>query len=410
MPIAPQTPSSRRSRVRCTVAVAMAVRSLFDAVDGWVDEHAAHVVARFERDLGALVGVSSPSGDVEGFEEAAAVAAALAPEEAVVERPVCSSPDHAPDLLLRLPGTRSGGRRVLLLGHLDTVHPHDRHRALQRTGDTLVGSGSVDMKGGDVLALGVLRALATRRGEFAEAALLLVADEEWRTAPFVHVDRFGGWDACLCFEAGQLGPDGRDEAVVVRRKGAGTIRVRAHGRAAHSGSAPDRGANALLALAAAAQAVAARHNPAGDARVTAVPTVMRSGDAFNVVPAAGELLCDVRADRLDAIEAVADAVPADVDGVRLDCELLRRWPPMDSRAATAPLLARAAAAAGRPIVPSGRGGASDASHFAPTIALTVDGLGPRGGAAHNPDEHVVVDSVRPRAEIALATALAVLAP
>jgi glutamate carboxypeptidase len=348
--------------------------------------------------------VSSPSGDVEGFEECASVAAALAPEEARVERLECSSPNHAPDLLLRLGG--SGTRRVLLLGHLDTVHPHARHRALEVAEDRLVGSGSVDMKGGDVLALAALRALAGRRGDFAEVALLLVADEEWRAAPFAHLPRFADWDACLCFEAGER-LDG-EEAVVVRRKAAGTIRVTAHGRAAHSGSAPDRGANAVLALATAARAVADRHDPSGVDRLTAVPTIFQAGDAFNVVPATGELLCDVRADRVEAIEATTGAVPEDVGGVRLDVELLRLWPPMDSREATVDLLERAGALAGRPILGSGRGGASDASHLAPQIALTVDGLGPRGGAAHNPDEHVLVASVRPRAEIALAVVLAAL--
>jgi glutamate carboxypeptidase len=60
------------------------------------------------------------------------------------------------------------------------------------------------------------------------------------------------------------------------------------------------------------------------------------------------------------------------------------------------------------VVPSGRGGASDASHFAPVIPVTVDGLGPRGGAAHNPGEHVLIASVQPRAEVALATTLAAL--
>jgi glutamate carboxypeptidase len=370
----------------------------------WVRSEAGGIAARFERDLAALVAVSSPSGDVAGFEECAAVAVALAPEEASVERPPCSSPEHAPDLLLRLDG---GGRaRILLLGHLDTVHAHDSHRPLERIGDQLVGSGSVDMKGGDVLALAVLRALTERRDEFAEVALLLVGDEEWRTAPFLHGDRFAGWDACLCFEAGQLA-DG-EEAVVVKRKAAGTIRVRATGRAAHSGSAPDAGTNALLALTAAATAVASRHDPAGTDRVTAVPTVIRSGDAFNVVPASGELLCDTRADSLEAIDAVVHAIPDEVGGARLETKLLRRWPPMDSREATAGLLSSAAEAAGRPIVAGGRGGASDASHFAPTIALTVDGLGPRGGAAHNPDEHVLVDSVEPRAEVALAMTLAAL--
>ena len=150
-------------------------------------------------------------------------------------------------------------------------------------------------------------------------ACLLVADEEWRTTPFVHVEAFAGWDACLCFEAGQL--LGGEEALIVRRKGAGTVRVLAHGRAAHSGSAPDRGRNALLALSAAAQAVAGCHDPDGPDRLTAVPTVMTSGDAFNVVPAAGELLCDVRSDRLAAIESVREAVPPELGGVRLEVEL-----------------------------------------------------------------------------------------
>ncbi len=373
-------------------------------MDEWVRVEAAHVAARFERDLAALVAISSPSGDAAAFEECAAVAVALAPEDASVERPACSSPDHAPDLLLRVTGT--GEARLLLLGHLDTVHVHDSHRTLERVGERWVGSGSVDMKGGDVLALAVLRALAGRRADFAEVALLLVGDEEWRTSPFVHVGRFARWDACLCFEAGQLASG--EEAVVVKRKGAGTIRVRATGRAAHSGSAPDAGANALLALSAAAEAVAARHDPAGPDRLTAVPTVIRSGEAFNVVPDSGELLCDVRADSLEAIDAVAGAIPSEVGGARLEAELLRRWPPMDSRESTADLLARTADAAGRRIVAGGRGGASDASHFAPAIALTVDGLGPRGGAAHNPEEHVFVDSVKPRAEVALAMALASL--
>jgi glutamate carboxypeptidase len=196
--------------------------------------------------------------------------------------------------------------------------------------------------------------------------------------------------------------------VVVRRRAAGTIRVQAHGRTAHSGSAPDRGRNALLALAAAAQAVAARHDPQGPAHLTAVPTVMRSGDAFNVVPGAGELFCDLRADDLDAIEAVLQAVPAEVGGVRLEAELIRRWPGMHSASQTAPLLARAGELLGRPVAAAARGGASDASHFASSIPITVDGLGPRGGKAHNPEEFVLEASLRPRAEVALAVIAAAL--
>ena len=374
-------------------------------MNDWIKTHADAIAARAPRELEALVAVSSPSGDVHGAEEAAAVAAALAPDEAEIERPPCSSADHAPDLLIRLRGT--GTKRLLLLGHVDTVIAHEEHRPLRREDERLVGSGTVDMKGGDVLALGVLRELARRTEDFAEIALLLVCDEEWRAGDFVHTARFAGWDACLCFEGGELTPDG-DEAVVVRRKAAGTLRVLAHGRSAHSGSAPDMGANALLALASAAQSVAARHDPGGPAHLTAVPTVVQSGEAFNVVPATGELLCDLRADDLETFEAVLAGLPAAVDGVRLEGDLLRRWPGMDSGERTATLLGAASGRLGRPIVGVARGGASDASYMAPVIGITIDGLGPCGGGAHTPDEFVHGRSLRSRAEVALAIVDAVL--
>ena len=162
-----------------------------------------------ERELEALVGVSSPSGDLEGAEECVALATAFLPTEAEVERLECSTSGHAHDLLGRLRG--SGERRVLLLGHLDTVVSNEAHRPLTRDdGDRLTGSGAVDMKGGVALSLGVMRELAARPELFAEAVILLVNDEEWRTAAFAHAKRFADFDACLCFEAGERSPDGRD--------------------------------------------------------------------------------------------------------------------------------------------------------------------------------------------------------
>ncbi|WCB92581.1 Carboxypeptidase G2 [Baekduia alba] len=375
----------------------------------WIADSSASIAERALPQLEALVGVSTPSGDVKGANEAAAIAAALLPDGATVEHLPCSSPDHAPDFCARVTGTGTG--RILLLGHLDTVVAHAEHRPLELDPDDpdrVHGSGTVDMKGGDVLALGVLGALAPRPELFAEIALLLVVDEEWRVGPFAHVERFAGFDACLCFEAGELDADGND-AVVVKRKAAGTVEVLAHGRNAHSGSAPDAGINALLALATAAHAIAAQHAPDGPDRLTAVPTVVRSGDAFNVVPANGRLIADVRADRLDAFQRVLDAVPNRLDsGATLSAGLAREWPGMDAREPTKPLLARASDLLGRPIVAAQRGGASDASHFAATIPLTVDGLGPRGGAAHNPGEFVRRSSLQPRAAVALALALAAL--
>jgi glutamate carboxypeptidase len=375
-------------------------------MDPFVAEGAAEIASRAQRELEALVGVSSPSGDVDGAEEALAVCAALLPPRAEIERVQCSTPGSAPDLIARIAGRGTG--RLLLLGHVDTVIGHSSHTPLRRDGERLYGPGTVDMKGGVVLSLGVARVLATRPDAFDEVSLLLVTDEEWRRHEFRHVTAFAGYDACLCFEGGQLSPDG-DEGVVVKRKAAGTLRVGATGRAAHSGSAPDQGRNALLALAATAMEVARRHDPDGREHLSVVPTILRSGDAFNVVPAEGELLFDMRADRSESFEAVRAGVPLEHEGVALVAEMQRVWPGMDSREATRELLEGASARLGRPIAAVSRGGASDASHFAPSIPLTVDGLGPRGGAAHNPGEFVLAPSLAERAQVALALAAQVLA-
>ena len=82
---------------------------------------------------------------------------------------------------------------------------------------------------------------------------------------------------------------------------------------------------------------------------------------------------------------------------------------MDARAATAALLERGAGAARPPRSSAVRAaGRATRRHFAAAIPLTIDGLGPRGGGAHAAHEYVLEPSLRPRAEIALAVADAVL--
>ena len=365
------------------------------------------VAPRVLDEIVELVAISTPSGEVAGAEQALALCRSFLPDWHS-ERLPCSTSGCAPDMLATLKGT--GSRRLLLLGHIDTVVAHAEHQPPRADGERLYGSGTADMKAGVAVALAVARACAELSDDFAELAVLLVCDEEWRIAPFAHVERFSGYDACLCFEAGEVSEDGQD-GVIVRRKGAGTLRVRAIGRASHSGSAPQNGRNALLALAHAAIQVAATSDPGGQDQLTVVPTVLRSGEAFNVVPASGELVFDTRSTDTGAFARVFAAVPAEVAGVTLEPVMERVWPAMDSEVAAAPLLAAASGLLGRPIVPRARGGASDASHFATTIPLTIDGLGPRGGGAHTPEEFVHVASLAERIAVALSIArAAILSP
>jgi glutamate carboxypeptidase len=372
----------------------------------WLARSADRIAERAERDVAALVGVSSPSGDREAAEEVVAVAGALLPDEAQIERLPCSSRDHADDLLARVGG--QGERRLLLLGHLDTVIPHHQHHPIRAEEGRLVGPGTIDMKGGVALSLGLLRALLEQRDSFAEVALLLVVDEEWRRDPFAHAGRFAGHDACLCFEAGELSGDRRD-AVIVTRKSAGTVRISARGAAAHSGSDPDGGRNALRALCEVVALAVRHHDPAGADRLTVVPTILRSGEAFNIVPGSGELFLDVRSRELASIEELLASLPAEIDGVELTAELVRSWPGMRMGDRAKPMLERASVLLGREIVGAERGGASDASHLAAGAPLlAIDGLGPLGGGSHAPEEHLLTSSLRSRAEVALAIAATIL--
>lgn len=373
-------------------------------MDPVVSDLAQSLAPRVIEEMCELVAISTPSGEIEGTERAVALCTQFLPGWDS-ERLPCSTSGCAPDLLATLRG--NGTKRLLFLGHLDTVVSHAEHQPARQRDERLYGSGTADMKGGVALSLAVARACAQAGEDYAELAVLLVCDEEWRIAPFAHTARFAGYDACLCFEAGEINEAGED-GVIVRRKGAATMRVRATGRASHSGSAPAQGRNALLALAHAAIHGAAAADPEGPARLTVVPTIVRSGEAINVVPPSGELVFDMRASDTSAFADVLSAVPAEVGGATLEPVLERIWPAMDSEAAVAPLLTAAGELLGRPIVPRARGGASDASHFAPEIPLTLDGLGPRGGGAHTPEEFVHVPSVGARIGVALAVARAVM--
>ena len=196
----------------------------------------------FERELEALVAVSSPSGDVAAAEEVCAVVAACCRTRRRSRAALLDGRVRA-DLLATLSGSGSG--RVLLLGHLDTVVAHADHRPLGPRGRPPGGLRGGGHEGWDRARARRDRALAQIPESFASLRCSPSSTRSGGPAALPHV-RFAGYDACLCFEAAAR--PGDDEALVAKRKAAATLRVRAHGVAAHSGSSPDKGRNALLAL------------------------------------------------------------------------------------------------------------------------------------------------------------------
>ena len=85
-----------------------------------------------------------------------------------------ASTKRAGHLVAERHGTK--GKRLLLIGHLDTVFPGGSYR---REGDTVHGSGTGDMKGGDLVMIHALRAL-NRAGLLNDTQIIVVmtGDEE----------------------------------------------------------------------------------------------------------------------------------------------------------------------------------------------------------------------------------------
>jgi glutamate carboxypeptidase len=144
---------------------------------------------------------------------------------------------RAPHLIAERKGSK--GKRVMLIGHLDTVfEPSSPFQKFVRNGDTATGPGVGDMKGGIVVMLSALKALhKTGALENTSITVFLTGDEESAGPPttisrkeFIEVGKNS--DAALCFEGG-VQQNGKDFASTARR-GATTWELRVKANTGHS--------------------------------------------------------------------------------------------------------------------------------------------------------------------------------
>ncbi len=329
----------------------------------------------------------------------------------------------------RVPGRRSGGqllavparrergrgrRAQLLLGHIDTVWPLGtlaRMPVVLRDG-RLSGPGVYDMKAGltqAVFALAALRDLDLEPA--AEPAVFVTSDEEVFSADSGRqIPRLARRMARVFVLEPSLGPEGR---LKTRRKGYGRFTVTVHGKAAHSGLEPEKGASAILEMAHVIQELEKINDPARGITVN-VGTV-RGGERANVIPAMATAEVGVRllaaADR-EEIERRVRAVRPVVPGTRLTIEGGIDHPPLERTARNQALFALAregAAALGLEIEEGTAGGGSDGNTTS-LFTATLDGLGAVGDGAHADHELVHVDRMPERAALLALLLLAPVAP
>jgi glutamate carboxypeptidase len=195
----------------------------------YVDAHAAEAVSLLEK----VVNIESATQNLTGVKHVGEVFKSEFEALGLTARWIDMPPEmnRAGHLIAETRGTSGRGKRVLLLGHIDTVLQGERFR---REGDKAYGNGSSDMKGGDVVILYALKAL-TDVGALKDARVIvmLTGDEEAAGRP-VEISR-GDMiaaakrsDLALSFE----GAHGVD--ATVGRRGSSSWTVEVTGATGHS--------------------------------------------------------------------------------------------------------------------------------------------------------------------------------
>lgn len=349
-----------------------------------------------------LVEIESPSFDGEGVSEAAnwiANRAAKALPDPAIEK--VDSDGRGVHLIIRafrdLPG-----KPAMMLGHIDTVHPRgSNQRNPTRVEDgKLYGCGTFDMKANIALLMEVFGSMKDLDLTPARpVTILLTCDEEVGSEtgrPLVEREAAAA-EYCLIAEPSALGK------VKTGRKGTGGYVLRAHGRPAHAGLDPEKGASAIVELLRQILELQKLNDPASGTTVT-VGTI-KGGTTTNVVPEHAECSIDVRFTSIDdagKIESTLAALSPFDERVTLELLGEINRPPLERTEAVQALFGRArslAASYGYDLGETQVGGASDGNFVGALGVPVLDGLGIAGDGAHRLDEHVLVDDIPERATL-----------
>jgi glutamate carboxypeptidase len=384
-----------------------------------VDAHADEAIAFLER----IVNINSGTLNAEGVREVGR--AFQAPLDSLgFDVRWITLPDslrRAGHLFAYRQGTR--GRKVLLIGHLDTVFERDDpFQRFVRDGRYASGPGVNDMKGGDVVILYALKALhAAGALEGTTITVAMTGDEEAPGRPLeiarrdlIQAGRDS--DVALEFETGAR-DSAMEYATVARRSSSGwTLTVR--GRTAHSSGVFSEGTGSGAIYEAARILTAFHEELRGEQYLTFNPGVIvggtdvrydrdeSRGTAFgktNVVAQTAIVTGDIRTITDEQLQRTRERMRAIVarhlPQTQAEIEFSDGYPsmpPTEGNHALLTLLNAVNRDLGTPPMEAldpGRRGAADVSFVAPYVEGALAGLGANGYGAHGPNERIDLETL-----------------
>lgn len=291
---------------------------------------------------------------------------------------------------------------ILVLSHLDTVHPMGFIARLpfKVEGDSAFGPGIYDMKGGAYIAYHAFRELcATADRSPLGITHMFTSDEEIGSPTSRALIEKEGRKAKYVLVTEPARDGGK---IVTGRKGVGRFEVFIKGVPAHAGTRPEDGRSAIRELANVIQTLEGMNDLKRG--VTVNVGVVRGGSRPNVTPEEAYAEVDLRVPSFaDAEEFVGKilGLTSKTEGVTVKVTGELNRPPYEKGNAGASLYEHAktiAAEIGFELIDTHTGGGSDGNFTAPYTG-TLDGLGVDGKGAHTHYEQIYVSSIVPRARL-----------
>jgi glutamate carboxypeptidase len=291
---------------------------------------------------------------------------------------------------------------ILVLSHLDTVHPMGFIERLpfRIEGDCAFGPGIYDMKGGAYLAYHAFAQLCATAGRSPLGVTqLYVSDEEIGSPTSRALIEAEGRKAKYVLVTEPARDGGK---IVTGRKGVARFEIFVRGVAAHAGTRPEDGRSAIRELANIIQTLEAMNDLKRG--VTVNVGVIKGGTRPNVIAEEAYAEVDMRVPSIaDADELVPKILnlKSRTEGVSVKISGELNRPPYEKGNAGAALYEHAKTLAeeiGFDLVDTSTGGGSDGNFTAPHTA-TLDGLGVDGKGAHTNYEQMYISSIEPRARL-----------
>ena len=306
-------------------------------------------------------------------------------------------------LRVEMPHPKAGEGGILLLGHMDTVHPIGTLAKLpyKREGEICYGPGLMDMKGGNYVYLDALRKLLAAGIETPlPVTVLFTPDEEIGTPATRRLIEEEAKRHKYILVPEPARPDG---GAVIGRYAIARFNLQTRGRPSHAGWALSEGRSAIAEMAKAVGTIEGMTTE----DCTFSLGVFHAGQWVNCVSS----VCDAEVlsmaktqEQLDAGVEKMMALNSDEGDVIME---IRRgvtrpvWEPdQPGTMAMLKLAQEIGGELGIEITGSSAGGGSD-GNFTGFLGLpTLDSIGVRGKGLHTLQEHIYIDSLTERAKLA----------